>query len=99
MVGNFADDFIKEYREVGQLKYRILQQIRQINLLVCRREDYINQYRELMEQLRHDEFDKSLTKEEKNRMKEEQIRLYELIIIDTECYFIYTKLLLDKLRL
>lgn len=52
-----------------------------------------------MEQLRHDEFDKSLTKEEKNRMKEEQIRLYELIIIDTECYFIYTKLLLDKLRL
>ena len=89
LMGNFPDDFVDEYREVGRLKDRIYQQIREINLLTCRRMDYINQYRELMEKLRNGVSDNSLEKE--------QIKLYELIIIDTESYFIYAKLLLDKL--
>jgi len=97
LVGNFPNDFIKEYREVGELKFRILQQIRQINLILCRRESYINQYRGIEDQLRNNIFKKSLTKEEEKKIEKEKIKLYELISIDTEIYFIYAKLLLDKL--
>jgi len=97
LMGNFGNDFENEYRKVGELKNRIYQQIRQINLLISRREDYINQYREVMATISHDVFEKSLSKEEKENLEQEQIRIYELIIIDTEMYFIYSKLLLDKL--
>jgi hypothetical protein len=95
--GTFSPEFIDEYRRIGQLKFQIYQQITQINLITCRRESYINQYRNLQERLSHDVFEKLLSVEQTKDIKKETTNLYQLIMIDTEIYFIYSKLLLDRL--
>lgn len=93
---NPSQDFIDEYRRVGELKDRVYSQIRQINKILERREEYINTYREISDKLDHDLFE-PLPKEEKNKLKEESGDYYQLIVIDSETYFIYAKILLDKL--
>ena len=93
---NPPQDFIDEYRIVGTLKDRVYSQIRQINKIIERRESYINQYREISDKLMHDNFE-PLPKDEKQSLKDEHGNLFQLITIDTETYFIYAKILLDKL--
>lgn len=93
---NPDQDFIDEYRKVGELKTRVYWQIRQINKILERRESYINTYREISDKLSHDTFE-PLPKDEKQSLKDEDSHYYQLITIDTETYFIYTKILLDKL--
>ena len=44
---NLSQDFIDEYRKIGELKDRVYGQIRQINKILERREAYINIYREI----------------------------------------------------
>ena len=93
---NPNQDFIDEYRKIGELKTRVYWQIRQINKILERRESYINTYREISDKLSHDTFE-PLPKDEKQSLKDEDSHYYQLIAIDTETYFIYTKILLDKL--
>jgi len=93
---NPPQDFIDEYRIVGTLKDRVYSQIRQINKILERRESYINSYREISDKLLHDTFE-PLPKDEKQSLEDERIHLWQLIVIDTETYFIYVKILLDKL--
>lgn len=93
---NPTQDFIDEYRTVGELKTRVYWQIRQINKILERRESYINHYREISDKLSHDTFE-PLPQDEKQSLKDEHGHYYQLITIDTETYFIYAKILLDKL--
>lgn len=93
---NPPQDFIDEYRIVGELKTRVYWQIRQINKIIERRESYINQYREISEKLMLDNFE-PLPPDEKKSLKDEHSNYFQLITIDTETYFIYAKILLDKL--
>ena len=93
---NPDQDFIDEYRKVAELKTRVYWQIRQINKILERRESYINIYREISDKLSHDTFE-PLPKDEKQSLEDEHTHYWELITIDTETYFIYAKILLDKL--
>jgi len=94
---SYSQNLISEYRKVGNLKFSVFSQLRQINLVLERRTSEINQYREFSDKLSHDIFEKSLSPNEKKKIGQKSTKNYELIVIDTESYFEYVKLFLDKL--